>query len=155
MDSSLPEIDNLNITFITYLVGQIAERAVAVELSQVRGVGRLEKIVKLPGAPKGIIGLMFFRGGIEPVLDLSVIWDNAKFTSNKNSMVALIEAESLRGLLLFDALTDMIDIQPDLVKPLEDNKTYPIGLDGEFELQDKVFWIISPTKLLRSFIQNT
>lgn len=152
--TELSEI-NASVPFTaTYLIVRLDSRLIALELSQVRGVGQIGKIVPLPGAPHGVAGLVFFRGGIEAALDLKAIWESGQQLPSATTLAALVEAEGLRAVLLFDALTDMIDIAPVSLIEFDDNAKLLAGVTGRFVLPSSEIWLVSPARLLRYLIQS-
>jgi chemotaxis signal transduction protein len=131
---------------ITLLVGSVGERAVALSITDARGVSTASKLTRIPGSSQTIAGLVYFRGGIEAIIDLSAIWNGREGSSNQNGRAVLIEAEGMRGVILFDRLWDLFDSPKSSIKQYEGSMP---GIIGTVVWRERELLVIGGSELLR------
>ena len=119
------------------------------ELKETRGVSSFGRIIPIPGTARTIIGVTYFRGGIEAAVDLGALWNMASLNLTKRSRAVLVEAEGRRAVLIVDSLVDLIDCDPgDL--DLEKTNWLLTGQIGEINKNERKIPLISAALLLQS-----
>jgi len=128
------------------LVGKIGERLAGLPLQESRGVSIPGRVTPIPGSPATLAGLLYFRGGIEAVIDLARVWGDPSPRRTPRSRAVLIEAEGMRGVIIFDELWDLAECSRDVLREPE------IGLAGISSIagwKGETLSILSASDLLR------
>jgi purine-binding chemotaxis protein CheW len=88
-----------------------------VDVRQLREVVRPPPLVRLPGAPTGIEGVVDLRGAIIPVLDLGRALAGDSVADTSRTRIAVSEVGGLRIGLRVDAACDVIAVEASDVEP--------------------------------------
>jgi len=124
----------------------VGERLVALPLADARGVETPGKITTIPGSPPTLAGLTYFRGGIEAVINLPAVWGEAASPRRASARAVLIEAEGMRGILIFD---ELLDIWRTPAKALNKPLSPRAGITAVLEYDSSEVSLISASDLLR------
>jgi len=131
---------------ISLIIGSIGRRLAAVQLSDSRGVSIPGKVTSIPGAPLSLSGLVYFRGGIEAVVNLAAVWGETSVNFPTTARSVLLEAEGMRAVVIFDELLDLYDC------PKNDLRSSDIelaGISSVFDWRGKEVFLLSGSELLR------
>ncbi len=144
-EATIDPVDN----YRSFLISSAAKVEFCLDLADTRGVSTIGKIIPIPGTVKSIVGLTYFRGGIEAAVDLRQIWEASLDEVEKITHAVLVEAEGRRAVLLVDSLIDLYNCNP-----VEASSQYAtssfIGQDGEIKFNGRTIPIISAGLLLKS-----
>lgn len=132
-----------------FLVGKAADQEFAIDLKEARGVATVGKIIEVPGANESISGLTYFRGGVEAVVDLAMVWGKGRIIENKQSRVVLVEADGRRAVIMVEELFDLFSSNPQNVTE-EANAYELIGQVGTVLWNEVSIPLISASKILQS-----
>ncbi len=119
------------------------------ELKDTRGVSSFGRIIPIPGTAPAILGVTYFRGGIEAAVDLGVVWNGSSIRNSSKSRAILIEAEGRRAVLIVDTLIDLYDCNPSDLN-LNHNVWPLTGQIGEINFSERKAPFISVALLLQS-----
>ena len=128
------------------IIGRIGTRLAAVTLSDSRGVSIPGKVTPIPGAPLSLAGLIYFRGGIEAVVNLAAVWGEERGALAESSRAILLESEGMRAVVIFDDLLDLYDCRK---SELRESRSGLAGITSLFDWQGKDVALLSGSELLR------
>jgi purine-binding chemotaxis protein CheW len=116
---------------LQYVSFRLGKETYAVDVKQVREIGRVESITKVPRMPHYIEGVMNLRGQVTTVVDLRKllgITDDIMETPRARIIVAEVN-ESQLGLIV-DVVRDVIRVSPQSVSALP--KSLPTRVDSHY-----------------------
>ncbi len=108
--------------FITCTLG---EAEYGIDIMAVREIKGWIETTAIPHAPPWIRGVINLRGIIVPILDLRARFDQGTTTPTPMHVVVIIQTGSRTAGLLVDAVSDIIAISSDDIRPVPD-----IGADA-------------------------
>lgn len=107
-----------------YLTFRIGEDVYGLDILRVREIRGWSKPREIPNVPKYIKGVMDFRGGIVPIIDLRIRFSLANAEYDKETVVILLSVEqdgrsTIMGIVV-DRVADVMDVAPSDIKPRPD-----------------------------------
>lgn len=104
-----------------YLTFRLGEDVYGLDILRVREIRGWSKPRELPNVPRYIKGVMDFRGGIVPIIDLRVRFALAEALYDRETVVILVSVEhegrsNIMGMVV-DRVADVMDVAPGDVKP--------------------------------------
>lgn len=136
-----------------YIVFQLYNEEFAVPVSQVRGIEKLHKITRVPGAAPEVKGVINLRGIITPVIDLKIcldlpLTDPTDFTDSTRVIIVTINNSDV-GLLV-DEANDVLDIDLENIEPSPE----VVGgkeveyVDGVYSIDKRLLLLLNLDKVL-------
>ncbi len=144
-ESPQPITKNLH----SFLIGRSSGIEFGLDLTETRGVSTFGRIIPIPGTAPSIIGLTYFRGGIEAAIDLGLVWSNSSALITSESRAVLIEVEGRRAVLVVDSLLDLFDCGPNDLR-IDEGKYRLTGQIGEIRKDGSQVPLISAALFLQS-----
>jgi purine-binding chemotaxis protein CheW len=128
--------------FITFTLG--AEEY-GVDIMAVREIKGWSATTPIPGAPRFIRGVINLRGIIVPIMDLRARFGMELTTPTRMHVVIIINTGARTTGLLVDAVSDIIAVAPDAVRPIPDmgSDTQENLLSGLVAMDDRMVSLVS------------
>lgn len=103
-----------------YLTFRIGEDVYGLDILRVREIRGWSKPREIPNLPPFIKGVIDFRGGIVPIIDLRLRFHLASAVYDKETVVILVSVqqdgrETIMGIVV-DRVADVMDVQPKDIK---------------------------------------
>jgi purine-binding chemotaxis protein CheW len=120
---------------VQYLTFQMAGEEYAVGIMRVREIVQLERVTRVPSAPRWIRGVVNLRGSVVPVADLALKFGMEPSPLTRWSCLVIVEVE-LRGEpavmgVLADSVRQVMDLADADIEP---PPSFGTRIDGEFLL---------------------
>jgi purine-binding chemotaxis protein CheW len=148
-NGSASGVDSLeaNNQFITFTLG---EAEYGVDIMMVREIKGWSATTAIPNAPSFIQGVINLRGIIVPIMDLRARLGMAPTTPTKMHVVIISSTGARTTGLLVDAVSDIISVRPDAVRPIPHlGAGAPESLlTGLVSLEDRMVSLVSLDALL-------
>jgi purine-binding chemotaxis protein CheW len=109
-------------TFESWVVFRVSARALALPVSHVREILRLEELTGVPNAPKPIAGVMNLRGHVLPVLDTHALLGMSSTLATNSSRVLIFLLDSRPVGLIVDDVTGLERLQTELIQAMADSE---------------------------------
>ncbi len=133
--------------FITFTVGHEEYGVGILAVREIRGWTPENKLPNLPPHVRGIINL---RGTIIPILDLRARFGGGMTEATKTHVVVVIQVgETARGLLV-DAISDILTISRDQIRPvpaMETGEEHAEYLTGLFTVEQRMVTLLDVARL--------
>ena len=121
-----------------------------VDIMMVREIKGWTETTALPKAPPHVRGVINLRGVIVPILDLRARFGMGMTTPTPMHVVIIVHTGSRTSGLLVDAVSDIISVEPQAVRPVPE-MGMPIEdqyLDGLVALNERMVTLVSLDRLL-------
>ena len=133
--------------YITFTVGSEEYGVGILAVREIRGWTQENKLPSLPPHVRGIINL---RGTIIPILDLRARFGGGLTQATKTHVVVVIQVgETARGLLV-DAISDILTIARDQIRPvpaMEVGAEHAEYLTGLFTIEQRMVTLLDVARL--------
>jgi len=132
--------------FITFTLGT---EEYGVDIMMVREIKGWTATTALPKAPPHVRGVINLRGVIVPIHDLRARFDMGTTTPTPTHVVIIVQTGARTSGLLVDAVSDIISIEPEAVRPVPEMGT-PADeqyLDGLVALGERMVTLVSLERL--------
>jgi purine-binding chemotaxis protein CheW len=106
-----------NNQFITFTLG---DAEYGVDIMAVREIKGWTQTTSIPNAPRFIHGVINLRGIIVPIMDLRARFGMELTTPTRLHVVIIINIGARTTGLLVDAVSDIISVPPDAIRPIPD-----------------------------------
>lgn len=106
-------------TFESWVVFRLSDRSLALPVSHVREILRLEDLTGVPNAPKGVAGVMNLRGHVLPVLDTHALIGLPHSLATAASRVLVFLFEEREIGLIVDQVAGLERLQVELVRGVD------------------------------------
>jgi purine-binding chemotaxis protein CheW len=128
--------------FITFTLGAAD---FGVDIMAVREIKGWSETTAIPNAPRFINGVINLRGIIVPILDLRARFGMEPAVPTGMNVVIIINTGARTTGLLVDAVSDIIAVTPDAIRPIPDMGagTGESLLDGLVPLNDRMVSLVS------------
>jgi purine-binding chemotaxis protein CheW len=103
--------------FITFTLGAVE---FGVEIMAVREIKGWSQTTAIPNAPPFINGVINLRGIIVPIMDLRARFGMEPIVPTRMNVVIIINTGVRTTGLLVDAVSDIIAVTPDAIRPIPD-----------------------------------
>jgi purine-binding chemotaxis protein CheW len=104
-----------------YLTFKLGNEIFATEVAKVREVLDFTKITEIPRTPDFMSGVINLRGSVVPVVDMRLCLEMSKTERTTNTCIVVLEVlldnESLVIGALADSVEEVIDLEPDQIRP--------------------------------------
>ncbi len=118
--------NDVSVQFITFTLG---EQEYGVDIMAVREIKGWTATTPIPNAPSCIYGVINLRGIIVPIMDLRARFGMPSRPPDKMNVVIIITIGARTIGLLVDAVSDIIALAPEAIKPIPE-----IGLAAQDNL---------------------
>jgi purine-binding chemotaxis protein CheW len=128
-----------------------------VDIMAVREIKGWSQTTAIPNAPRFINGVINLRGIIVPIMDLRARFGMESTQPTRMSVVIIINTGSRTTGLLVDAVSDIISVTPDAVRPIPDMGagTRENLLAGLVALNDRMVSLVSLDFLMGADMAGT
>ncbi len=104
---------------VQMVVVSLSDQLYAFHGTSVKAVAVAEEITPIPGTPDHILGVVYFQGAVESVLDIKVVLELGNTETTAGSRIIVAEAMGLRSGILVDTVEDVLDLpKSGLLPPL-------------------------------------
>ncbi len=100
--------------FLTFAVGR---EEYGVDIMAVREIKAWSGVTRLPNTSKHLRGVMNLRGTIIPIFDLRARFSGDATEPHPKHVVIIVAVEDRTIGILVDAVSDIVDAAPDMIKP--------------------------------------
>jgi purine-binding chemotaxis protein CheW len=102
------------------VVFELAHELFGVEIAQVEGIIKLQKITPMPNLPDYIEGIINLRGSILPVIDLRKRFALESGSTSNDTRIVVIRMENLSMGMIVDAVSEVLTIDETQLEPVPD-----------------------------------
>jgi purine-binding chemotaxis protein CheW len=117
-----------------------------VDIMQVREIKGWTDTTALPQAPSYVRGVINLRGIIVPILDLRARFGMGTTEPTRMHVVIIVITGTRTTGLLVDAVSDIITVEPNTIRPVPRMDDLPLEdsfLDGLVALEDRMVTLVS------------
>jgi purine-binding chemotaxis protein CheW len=134
--------------FLTFSLG---EEEYGIELLKVQEIKGYSAITPIPNSPAHIKGVMNLRGAVIPIVDLRIRFGMEAVNYTKFHVIIVINVGTKVMGLLVDAVSDVLTVAPDDIRPAPDFGTHADTrfISGMASAGDKVAVLLELETLLR------
>jgi purine-binding chemotaxis protein CheW len=104
-----------------YLTFKLGNEIFGIDVAKVREILDFTTITEIPRTPEFMSGVINLRGNVVPVVDLRLCFQMSKTVRTRNTCIVvvevLLESESTVIGALADSVEEVIDMEPDQIKP--------------------------------------
>jgi purine-binding chemotaxis protein CheW len=104
-----------------YLTFKLGNEVFGIDVAKVREMLDFTTITEIPRTPEFMSGVINLRGNVVPVVDLRLCFQMSKTVRTRNTCIVvvevLLESESTVIGALADSVEEVIDMEPDQIKP--------------------------------------
>jgi len=135
--------------FITFTLDS---QEYGIDIMVVREIKGWSATTSIPNSPPHVRGVMNLRGVIVPIFDLRARFGMGTTDPSKMHVIVIVSLRSKTIGLLVDAVSDIISIAPDAVRPVPEMglKTDDRCLDGLVSIQERMVTLVSLEGLFAS-----
>lgn len=136
--------------YVTFTVG---EEEYGVNILSVREIRGWTPESRLPNLPHYVRGVINLRGTIIPIFDLRAKFGAGSTEVSKRHVVIVIQAEDRTRGMLVDAISDILAIRPENIKPPPQMDNILIDsqyLSGLYTLDQRMVALLDITRLFAS-----
>lgn len=136
-------------TFENWIVFSVSNRALALPVSHVREILRLEGLTGVPNAPQPVAGVMNLRGHVLPVVDTHALLGlpGSPVTDASRVLIFLLNNRSI-GLVV-DDVTGLEKLQAELVQTVTESEPLARVSKGILPRRDdQPLLLLDPARLL-------
>lgn len=128
-----------------------------IDIMVVREIKGWSSTTSIPNAPAHVRGVMNLRGVIVPIFDLRARFGMGLTDPSKMHVVVIVSLNAKTVGLLVDAVSDIISIQPDAVRPVPEMglRADDRCLDGLVAIQDRMVTLVSLEGLFASLTSQS
>lgn len=135
--------------FITFTLD---DQEYGIDIMVVREIKGWSATTSIPNSPPHVRGVMNLRGVIVPIFDLRARFGMGMTDPSNLHVIVIVSLRSKTVGLLVDAVSDIISIEPEAIRPVPDMglKTDDRCLDGLVSIQDRMVTLVSLDGLFAS-----
>jgi purine-binding chemotaxis protein CheW len=104
-----------------YLTFKLGNEIFGIDVAKVREILDFTTITEIPRTPEFMSGVINLRGNVVPVVDLRLCFQMSRTVRTRNTCIVvvevLLESESTVIGALADSVEEVIDMEPDQIKP--------------------------------------
>lgn len=140
--------------FITFTLDS---QEYGIDIMVVREIKGWSATTSIPNSPPHVRGVMNLRGVIVPIFDLRARFGMGTTDPSKMHVIVIVSLRSKTIGLLVDAVSDIISIAPDAVRPVPEMglKTDDKCLDGLVSIQERMVTLVSLEGLFQSLTSQS
>lgn len=134
-----------------YLTVNLANEEYAIDILAVREIRGWTPVTRIPQAPSYVLGVLNLRGAIVPVLDLRLRFGLVREEYSATTVTVVVTVAGRLFGVIVDAVSDVLDVQPDQVRPVPDMGT---AVDTEYlkgltSVEERMVLLLDVDKLLQ------
>ncbi|MEI7035972.1 chemotaxis protein CheW [Fulvimonas yonginensis] len=134
-----------------YLTVNLAHEEYAIDILAVREIRGWTPVTRIPQAPPYVLGVLNLRGAIVPVLDLRLRFGLTREAYTATTVTVVVTVAGRLFGVVVDAVSDVLDVQPDQVRPVPDMGT---AVDTEYlkgltAVEERMVLLLDVDKLLQ------
>ncbi|MBC8423461.1 purine-binding chemotaxis protein CheW [bacterium] len=95
---------------VQFVIVTLADQWYAFFGSAITSIATVETITPIPGTPDCVLGVMYYRGQVESVLDIKGILDIRGSAITEKSRVAIALSGEVHSGILVDTVEDVVDL---------------------------------------------
>ena len=95
---------------IQFVIVTLASQWYAFLGSAITSIATVQTITPVPGTPDHVLGVMYYQGRVESVLDIKGILDIQDTPINRKSRVVIAVSGEVRSGILVDTVEDVVDL---------------------------------------------
>nr|WP_188205827.1 chemotaxis protein CheW [Alkalibacillus aidingensis] len=99
------------------IVFQLKDEEYGVPVENVGSIERMQKITRVPNAPKFVKGVINLRGVVTPVIDLRERFELEQTEYNESTRIIIVNIEDKDVGMIVDGANDVVDIPSEKVDP--------------------------------------
>jgi purine-binding chemotaxis protein CheW len=136
---------------IQYLTVNLAHEEYGIDILAVREIRGWTAVTRIPQAPDYVLGVLNLRGAIVPVIDMRLRFGLAREDYTATTVTVIITVAGRNFGVVVDAVSDVLDIAPDKVRPVPDMGTTVDTeyLKGLTSIGERMVLLLDVDKLLQ------
>jgi purine-binding chemotaxis protein CheW len=136
---------------IQYLTVNLAHEEYGIDILAVREIRGWTPVTRIPQAPGYVLGVLNLRGAIVPVIDMRLRFGLAREEYTATTVTVIITVAGRNFGVVVDAVSDVLDIAPDQVRPVPDMGTTVDTeyLKGLTSMGERMVLLLDVDKLLQ------
>jgi purine-binding chemotaxis protein CheW len=136
---------------IQYLTVNLAHEEYGIDILAVREIRGWSSVTRIPQAPEYVLGVLNLRGAIVPVIDMRLRFGLAREEYTATTVTVIITVAGRNFGVVVDAVSDVLDIAPDKVRPVPDMGTTVDTeyLKGLTSIGERMVLLLDVDKLLQ------
>jgi purine-binding chemotaxis protein CheW len=136
---------------IQYLTVNLAHEEYGIDILAVREIRGWTPVTRIPQAPDYVLGVLNLRGAIVPVIDMRLRFGLAREEYTATTVTVIITVAGRNFGVVVDAVSDVLDIAPDKVRPVPDMGTTVDTeyLKGLTSIGERMVLLLDVDKLLQ------
>jgi len=141
--------EELEEQYTQFVMVTLAGQSYAVLGTEVTSIAKVETITPIPGTPDFMLGVMYYQGQIESVMDIKGMLGLEETAITRRSRVIMATAAQVQSGILVDAVQDVVDLPQRGILPtlhtVEATKREFVA--GEMKYREENVVILDLTKL--------
>lgn len=152
MNNQANEAIKSDVEHLEFLTFTLGDEHYGLDIMKVKEIRGYEPVTKIANAPSFIKGVLNLRGDIVPIVDLRLKFAVGDATYNEFTIVIMLHiGERIVGIVV-DAVSDVINISPDQVKP---PPQFGVAFDSQYlhglaPVNDNMIILLNIEKLISS-----
>ncbi|MET0329789.1 MAG: chemotaxis protein CheW [Dyella sp.] len=136
---------------IQYLTVNLAHEEYGIDILAVREIRGWTPVTRIPQAPEYVLGVLNLRGAIVPVIDMRLRFGLAREDYTATTVTVIITVAGRNFGVVVDAVSDVMDIAADKVRPVPDMGTTVDTeyLKGLTSIGERMVLLLDVDKLLQ------
>lgn len=136
---------------IQYLTVNLAHEEYGIDILAVREIRGWTPVTRIPQAPDYVLGVLNLRGAIVPVIDMRLRFGLAREEYTATTVTVIITVAGRNFGVVVDAVSDVLDIAADKVRPVPDMGTTVDTeyLKGLTSIGERMVLLLDVDKLLQ------
>jgi len=125
----------------------------AIDADRVTEVIRESRVIRVPLAPEGVLGLVHLRGRIVPIIDLAGRLGIPRVPSRATGTHLVVAVQGDHYGMLVDEMLDVIDIPTDRVEHPTDAAVSHEAVVGVFAASEGLVHLLDPERMIQSLVR--
>ena len=127
-----------------FIIFRLGSEYFATETEKIQNISDIMQITKVPTAPSYIIGLIYLRGSIKPLVDIGMLLNIKNQSENQNIIILKLDEEEV-GIAV-DEVIEVADIDLNMLQNTSiDSKEY---IKGVIEFNKYLLTVIDINKIV-------
>lgn len=102
---------------IKYVIFKLDEEYYGIAIDNVLSIEKVEKVTRVPNAPKYVKGVINLRGEVIPLINLRMRLDIELKEHDKNSRIIVVSMDDIVAGLIVDSSSEVIEIDRENIDP--------------------------------------
>ncbi|NLJ99363.1 MAG: chemotaxis protein CheW [Tissierellia bacterium] len=100
-----------------YVIFKLDEEYYGIAIDNVLSIEKVEKVTRVPNAPKYVKGVINLRGEVIPLINLRMRLDIELKEHDKNSRIIVVSMDDIVAGLIVDSSSEVIEIDRENIDP--------------------------------------